>query len=482
MSPNHGNIGIMNAVSYLVSRKTVCPYKISAGLFLGSVLSWLNFSGAQWLSNNYGTHSEPLEWLTVILLGATGMAYCASLAGTGFGAPLHHSSQMNATLKRFAENRILDELTSTGLSVRTILAQLTLFHLKRVAIVTIPSTLLWILIFRQVEVALVAALIFLTLAVGHSVAVCLNCWRIAVGSRGKLFLVAPLVFLFGPPTILFQLGGGDLPIWLLNSLYLLAVSYYLSIRALESRNEFQSVTSNLRRIFRLKRKSSKLSENAIVARQEAVGREWGDVMSVTVSVLALAGSMSVSLSKDALWPVLNVLVLAGFLASWRAAGKLSQCLTSEMEGSTLEILRTTPLGSKRFLDGWLDLTLRPLFVELGLLSTAALGFTLAYFPSSLLDGTCIFAFLTTLTLPYLGALFGASIAGQLKTRREVAGQLTSVFLFCGIFTIPQVSMLLILEETIWYQTVFFLGLAWAGSRLMKAGATKSLNRVFLPQK
>jgi hypothetical protein len=87
-----------------------------------------------------------------------------------------------------------------------------------------------------------------------------------------------------------------------------------------------------------------------------------------------------------------------------------------------------------------------------------------------------------MAMPYLGALFGASIAGQLKSRSEVAAQLALVLLFCGLFTLPQVSMLMSLEEPVWIAVVLTGFTVWAAGWVLKAGATKSLDRVFLPRK
>ena len=78
--------------------------------------------------------------------------------------------------------------------------------------------------------------------------------------------------------------------------------------------------------------------------------------------------------------------------------------------------------------------------------------------------------------------FGASIAGQLKSRSEVAGQLALVLLFGGLFTVPQVGMLLTFGEPVWIAVVLTGLVVWATGWVLKAGATKSLNRVFLPQK
>jgi hypothetical protein len=468
----------MNAVSYLVSRKATNPYKISAGLFSASILAGLNFQGALWLDqSNYG-----VGWVSSSLVLITGMAAWGLGIGTFIIGPFQYLSQLTGTIQRFSENRILAELTSTGLSTRTILNQLLAYYLKRVAIISIPSGLLWFLYLGQFELLGLAAVWVLTIGLLYLVAACLTCWRVAVGSRGMLLLIAPLVFLFGPPTILLQTVGDGPQVWMASFVFLMAASYMLSLRALDSRNDFQNTISKLRKALRLRRKSVHLSENAIVARQEAVGREWGDVFALAISVLALLLAMMFALTINAQWPVLNILLISGFIAASRCATKLSQSLTSELEGSTLELLRTTPLGSQRFLKGWLDLTLKPVFVELGVLCTAAFGFAITAFPESLVDGTFAYCIFLTIAMPYVGALFGASIAGQLKTRTEISGQLTLILFLCGVFTIPQASMLLVLDEPLWMHLLLTLGLAKMMCWLLKSGATKSLNRVFLPQK
>ncbi len=475
----------MNAVSFLISRKSHSPFKISAGLVLATVLALVNFVVFAWMEKTLEASLGNLTWILGLVSGLTFVALAGLIVGVMVGVPLYHLSEMAGTIVRFSENRILDELTSSGLTDKSIVDQVFGYYLKRVTILLLPSYSLWALIGLSVgnpETAAILLVAFGFAIAALSATLLLVCWKVAVGSRGRLLLLLPILLVCGPPVALLELYGETASVLLIGELYVALVGYSLAVRGLRSRGRLNSLLSRVRRLTRLRLVGRDFSDNPIVARQEALGREWGDLLMLSTSGLLLLTGMIVSSEIKSAWPVLNVLLVCGFVASWRAAYKLSQSLTTELESSTLEILRSTPLGSKRFMEGWLDLTLKPLFGEIVCLCTAALAFFLSVLPAALYDGTFALTVLSSLAMPYLGALFGASIAGQLKTRSEVAGQLALILLFCGLFSIPQLSVLISLGEPVWF-AVFLTGLiVWATSWVLKAGATKSLNRVFLPQK
>lgn len=475
----------MNAVSFLISRKSHNPNKISAALVLATLLGFGNFILFLWLDKTFKTSLGDLSWTLSLVSGLTMLGLVAILVGLIVGVPLYHLSAMAGTIVRFSENRILDELASSGLTDKTIVAQVFGYYLKRVTVLLLPSYFLWALVGLMVgnpgfSIILLACYGFAVAALAGTLFVA--CWKIAAGARGRLLLLLPATIVFGPSLALIEWGGEGLPAILIAEIYVLVTGYLFALQGLRSRGRLKVMVSRFRRLTRLKQKGRELSDNPIVARQEALGREWGDLLTLSASGLLLLLAMLLSAELKSAWPVMNVLLICGFMANWRAAYKLSQSLTTELESSTLEILRSTPLGSKRFMEGWLDLTLKPLFGELACLSLPAFAFVLIEFPSALSDGSFVLCLLTTTAMPYLGALFGASIAGQLKSRSEVAGQLALVLLFGGLFTVPQVGMLLTFGEPVWIAVVLTGLVVWATGWVLKAGATKSLNRVFLPQK
>jgi hypothetical protein len=481
----HGNIGNMNAVSFLISRKGYNPFKISAGLVLITLLGFGNFVAFLWLEKTFQTSLGDLSWILSLVSGLTMFALIAVLVGLVVGVPLYHLSQMAGTIVRFSENRILDELTSSGLTDKTIVDQVFGYYLKRTAILLLPSYILWAIVGlmlgkSELSIILLACFGFAVAILASTLLVA--CWKVAAGKKGRLLLLLPATMVFGPSLAILEVGGEGLPVILIAEAYVSLSGYFLALQGLRNRGRLKYLVSSFRRLTRLKQKGREFSDNAIVARQEALGREWGDLLTLSVSGLLLLMAMLLSAELESPWPVLNVLVVCGFVAAWRAAYKLSQSLTTELESSTLEILRSTPLGSKRFMEGWLDLTLKPLLGELACLSLPVSVFVLTRFPSALSDGSFVLCLLSTMAMPYLGALFGASIAGQLKSRSEVAAQLALVLLFCGLFTLPQVSMLMSLEEPVWIAVVLTGFTVWAAGWVLKAGATKSLDRVFLPRK
>lgn len=167
---------------------------------------------------------------------------------------------------------------------------------------------------------------------------------------------------------------------------------------------------------------------------------------------------------------------------YRAASKMSQIVTEEVETSTLETIRSTPMGSEQFLHGWLVAVLRPMLKDTTLL-LLAISATLVVSGQGLLlfHGASVMAAALCLVLPIAGAYVGASIAGQSKTRSQIAGQLIISFGAFVITAVPQAMVsttVFSLPFALSGLGVVTIGMCW----LMGAGAKKSLNRVFLPQK
>jgi hypothetical protein len=480
---------VMDAITYLVSRKQISPYKISGILLLVAVAVWINFNALDYASSAWPelARGEFTDFVLTTVTVLTGLASFAVLAGIILALPLHSLSSICGTLRSWSENRILEELTSTGLTTRYLVDQLLLHHLRRWAIISLPA-LLFGAFCTEGYGGLVADggwLVYLGAVLGiYMTGFCVTAWRVSAGRRGWLFLAVPVTILAGAPSIVMSTVSPLEPSnWIFTSVFVIVAGRFLAIRALDNQASFSNISFKFRRSFSIRRSNHQpLSENPIVARQEMAGREFGDLMALVGMAVVLLWAYFEAFVNTSPVPVYVALLSVGFVAAWRAASRLSQSLTQELEGSTLETIRSTPMGSERFLNGWLQIAVGPLAKEVAL-------FVLLSFPSVLMvqgvsgltNGHFVHCVLLTLAAPYLGGLFGASIAGQCKPRHEVSGQITATVMLCGLLSAPQMAILLS-EESSWISivpTLIFLRLA---SWVLKAGANKSLNRVFLPQK
>lgn len=176
-----------------------------------------------------------------------------------------------------------------------------------------------------------------------------------------------------------------------------------------------------------------LSENPIWAREMMRGMDSADLIAraLTAFCFLLTTAGVVSFGSPGLYVLLLGAVVA--LQGYRAAGKMSQIVTEEVEGSTLETVRSTPMGSERFMHGWLMAVLRPQMIDTAVLlgavavSMVGLGYGGMLFRSSALMSVAL-CFL----LPVAGAYIGASIAGQAQSRSQISGQLLLSF---GLFSV-----------------------------------------------
>ncbi len=487
----------MDAITYLISRRQGPPYKLSA-ILAGVCLTVLaNTSGLDFLERSYSLSnsngfSELAYFLASILNGFAGLAL---MVGVLVALPLFSLVTACGTLKSWSENRILEELSCTGLTNRYLVDQLLRHHIKRWAIVAAPTLVLglgYMSLDVQNSGALVAGLLlyFAAITAVFMTWFCLTAWYVSVGTRGWLFLLLPTVALFAPPVLASQIALSSLsapalyPVaCLLGCAYTVVAGRFLAIRALEGRAEFENRTFKLRRRFAIRRSGGEpLSENPIVARQEMIGREFGDTLTLFGMGAATIWANYEAFANSTPEPLYLLLLLVGFVAAWKAAARLSQSLTQELEGSTLETIRSTPMGSDRFLKGWLAIVVPPLTREVAVFVALCLPMAVyIQFPEGLTNGHLLHCALIAMAAPYMGGLVGASIAGQCRPRNEVSGQIATAIVLCSLLGAPQMEVLLHADNS-WFaifSTLVVLGFA---SWVLNAGATKSLNRVFLPQK
>ena len=484
----------MDAISYLLNRNQKSPKLLSAACLGLGVLSWLNINFLEFLNTEFPHLAD------VKLLAFFGVClYCLSVVGAAasvvvalFGLPLSHVAKAGSTLRSWSENRILDELESTGLGKRYLVDQLIWFYAKRTFIVAMPTVIFSTLAYSPVDHVFLLGLIGLLpfLIAAACVVFTLTVWRISTGPKGFAFLLIPFTILvvpgFGLPYFSTStLGAGSyLPVvWVVTLPFVVIATRFLSIYALENRSRFENLSLTWNRKTAIKQEGRFVtSDNAIIARQQMLGRAFSDSMtsSVLAIVLGLA-SMAAIIDKSPA-PIYASLLLIGLVSAWRAAGRLSQSLTQEMEGSTLETIRTTPLGSERFLKGWLDIAVRPLAKEMILFTLVALPLAVwAGGMQVIYSGHFANSAALAILAPYFGGLFGASIAGQCRPRQEISGQITTSVVVGSLFCLPQLGIVLS-EDYSWVSLILTLIVFRLAAWVLNAGAQKSLNRVFLPQK
>lgn len=477
----------MDAVTYLISRKSKSAYRLSGIFLIASIIIWAKINLLDWAALHFSQtlNSGVPSFAYSILSFFAYLALFIAVGGVLIALPCQQFLALSGTLRTWVENRILEEFTATGLSHRYLLNHLLKYYLKRWLILSIPTVLFASLVLTPSDPDVPS---FVLIYYGMTAAIflagtCSACWTIVSGRHSSAFMMIPYLVLGGPVAVL--LAGFGLNSWvaLISTIYIGLLSYVLSIRALESQSSFEEITLKVQSTLEPPKRSYKVSsENPIVARQEMRGLEIDDLLTSLAFISILLFTLYQAHRTGVFESVFVVIVVAGLAAAWRAAGKLSQSLTAEMESSTLETIRTTPMGSEIFLQGWLQVTLRPLFAEMTILAALTLPFLILRKPEALYDGSFLFIVIIALSAPFLGALFGASIAGQCRPRNEVSGQISTTVILCGVLGIPQIFLTLHSQETTWFPVLFTLFLIYGACWVLKAGARKSLNRVFLPQK
>lgn len=483
----------MDAISYLLGRHHKSPKLLSGACLAISVLAWLNVQFLEFFDARF-PEIAGIEWVQILM----GLFYTLSFVG-GAGAvllvlvalPISHWAKATSTLRSWSENRVLEEFAVTGISQRALLDNLAWFYIKRTILVAIPTLAFTLLAWQPYSFSILektgtlTAMLFSALGLGFALFV----WKTSAGPKGTVLMLPPLLVLALPSlgvcyawTSAPGLELLDPSLWIVLLPYTIVAARSLSIFALERKSTFEGLVQKLQ-YSQLKSKRPELTaENAIIARQQMLGRGFSGKVACLVVATILGLSAWLALTEGNAIPIYVSLVVAGMLSAWRAAARLSQSLTQELESSTLETVRTTPLGSERFLKGWLEIAVRPLTKEVAVFSLLALPLcVLAEGITTLTSGHFFNCVLLALLAPYLGGLFGASIAGQCRPRQEISGQLTATAVIGGLCCIPQM-MIILSEDFSWSSFVMTLVVARLAIWLLGAGAKKSLNRVFLPQK
>lgn len=479
----------MNAIDYLIDRTWPPAWKASAALLLGTLLSWVNVKGATLLS----THFPALiagELSSRILVG---LAFVATLiaVGTVLGivllVPLFLTYRCTNLIHAWTRQRVVEEMVCAGMPGSAILDRSALFALRWWVITVGPSLVLGCFLFsemaRMVSPGVVLGYL-LTVATLSYLGAFATAWTGYCGGKVKTPLLGALLVVQGVPALalmVFGLSGTSL-MW--ASIYIIVTARWAAIYALENSESLRSMDNKVRRVLRIGSgsQSRSLSENPILARESMRGTDSADLIArgLTAASFVLAAIGVVCLQSPGIFVVL--LIAAVSFNCYRAAGKMSQIVTEEIETSTLETIRSTPMGSEQFLNGWLRAALRPMFIETSILLGAAGLATVAFgYGSDLFHPAIVMGVALCFALPLAGAYVGASIAGQGQSRSQISGQLILSFGAFVITAVPQAMVstaIFSLPAALCGLALMTGGLCW----LLGAGAKKSLNRVFLPQK
>lgn len=484
----------MDALEFLIARKWPSSRKVSLALLAATALTWLGVLIARKLPLDASPYS-PFYFLICLAVGLLGFGTFATVLAL---VPLYTFNRVSGTLQSWIRQRAVEEMLSTGMTARKILDALGLFGVRWWIVASLPGAILGLVLFPELRDG--PFLCFLAV----SAMACINfvyfylslqTWSVFPGGRALLPALVPLVVLpvvgvtslLGFGVAMKMADGRDLPAlaFIGSSLVTLFVARWLAIYGLENWESLGRVDSKTRRAIRRRLPSSTcltLSENPICAREAMRGMDAGQL---TVRVGMLGGfvaASSLAFGPDGGWALPVLLGVVVLLNSYRGAQTMSQIVTQETESSTLETVRSTPMNSEQFLHGWLRIVVWPQWRDhtLLILSCAAVAVAAGH-ADQLLNASIVIAVAATYTLPLVAAYVGASIAGQAKTRSEISGQLAAAFAAVGILGGPQsvAGMHLVnAPSALGVLTLMIAFTCW----VLDAGAKKSLNRVFLPQR
>lgn len=479
----------MNAIEYLIDRTWPPAWKASALLTLGTLLSWVNVKGANIISTHFPTLIAG-ELSSRILVG---LAFVATMiaVGTVLGivllVPLFLTYRCTNLIHAWTRQRVVEEMVCAGMPGSTILDRSALFALRWWAVAVGPSLVLGCFLFSEM-----ARMVSPTVLLGYLLSVAslsylgafATAWTGYCGGKVKTPLLGALLVVQGVPALalmVFGISGASL-MW--ASIYVIVTARWAAIYALENSESLRSMDNKVRRVLRVGSgtHNKSLSENPILARESMRGTDSADLIAraLTAASFGLATIGVICLESPGIFVVLLIAAVA--FNCYRAAGKMSQIVTEEIETSTLETIRSTPMGSEQFLNGWLRAVLRPMFMETSVLlgsvglATIAFGHGSDLFQASTMMGVAL-----CFALPLSGAYIGASIAGQGQSRSQISGQLILSFGAFVIAAVPQAMVstaIFSLPASLGGLALLTGGLCW----LLGTGAKKSLNRVFLPQK
>lgn len=482
----------MDAIHFLMGRRWKPAQKVSTLVFSGLLLSWLNMKFADLVDPI--TRNTPIaEDLWNVFQALANIAVGAAFISALVVVPLFTMYKLTNLLKAWIQQRAIEEMLCTGLTARRVLDQMFLYGLRWWLIAAAPALLLMTVLTEVYEAPsflLTGALLYLEfgLVLGY-LALWATCWHSS--TNGKLPILLSSAFVLGVPafgiSIAFDIYPRAQEVWVfpLAGLYTFFAARAAAIYALENREALQQFNSRVRRAVRRVKPTlhcSQLSENPVLAREQMRGEISTGMMTTVLLVLGYLFSLAGVLDAQRVEVFLFLLLPALFVFSFRAAASMSQVVTIERENSTLETIRTTPMGSEDFLHGWLHIVVRNAWRQISWLLAAMVPLMFVTGQLSLLvETTFLMTVLVCYALPYLSALVGASIAGQARPRDEISGQLLLSVGALVMFGGPQMAVSASIGNVALALAPNLLALAFV-CWLLKAGAMKSLNRVFLPQK
>ncbi len=484
----------MDALTYLIGRNWPSGTRCAAILLTALGLSWFNgklllalpslFPGLHqyWLLNSLWGLALFLVWLVAVAALTLGLAV----------APFYGFNRALRFVQSWTRQRVLDEMICAGMSGGKILDGLVLYSVRWWATVATPCLLvggLWLSphLGKVSPGSMAWAIVLYILAclgIGYTV-LAFTCLSSTPGGQVKVPLALGAGALSVGPAGIFAACGGEPGAvgFALGFLYLCVAARALSTRALENQDRLASLEIRFRRMLRFQGgKVGTLAENPIVARESFRGSDASDTAFRAITLGGFIFCSLVASLSNAPWIFLFLLFPVVLRSAYRSASRMSQVVTEEVEGSTIETIRSTPMSSGTFLNGWLRVVVGAQWRDLGMLFAGVFAVLLLNGNGVLLNNGMVAmgVFLSAL-LPLVGAYVGASIAGQAKTRSQISGQLMASFAAVMVVGVPQV----VVSAEIIYPPVTMVALAvlaWAICWVLDAGARKSLNRTFLPQR
>lgn len=479
----------MNAIEYLIGRAWPKAWKVGGALLLGLFVSWMNFKIVTFIPGFFphALESNLATFAVGCLSLIAGLVAFATLLGVSTLVPIFVIYRCTNLLRSWIRQRVVEELLCAGMPPAKLLDGTFFFALRWWAIATAPTMLAGCLLVPDVAILLwpqgFIAYGLAALAMGY-LSLFVTTWSGLSGGKLRAPMALAGAVVLGVPFLALMVTGMNASTLLFCGLYLTLSARQASIYALENSEQLTGLDHRFRRAFQrpVPERTTSFSENPILAREAMRGADSSDLFARGIVLVGflLSAIGAVSLKAPGMFAVLLVGLVS--FNCYRAASKMSQIVTEEVETSTLETIRSTPMGSEQFLNGWLIAVLRPMLKDTaGLLLAITTTLLVSGQGLFLLHGASVMAAALCFALPIAGAYVGASIAGQSKTRSQIAGQLILSF---GAFVITAVPQAMV--STTVFSLPFALGgfgmvtfgLCW----LMSAGAKKSLNRVFLPQK
>ena len=487
----------MDALQFLIRRKWPSAQKVSLVLLAATVLTWLGILITRKLPLD-DLIASPYGAFYFMIWMAVGLLVLGTFVTVLALVPLYAFHRVSGTLQSWIRQRAVEEILCTGMTARNILDALGLFGLRWWMIASLPSIILGLFLFPELrDGALLGFLAAGTLAGVTFVCFCLSLqtWSVFPGGRALLPALVPLTVL--PVVGMASLCGFSVAVAMADQCDLFALAFigsslvtvfvarWLAIYGLENWESLGRVDSKTRRAIRRRLSSSTrltLSENPICAREAMRGLDAGQLAVRLGTFVGFLLASFVAFAPDGGWALVVLLGIVVLLNSYRGAQAMSQVVTQETESSTLEAVRSTPMGSEQFLYGWLRIVVWPQWRDHTLLMLSCVVVAVAAGRvERLFDPFVVFVIAAAYALPLVAAYVGASIAGQSKSRSEISGQLVAAFVAIGILGGPQSVArmhLVSAPSALGALTLMTAFACW----VLDAGAKKSLNRVFLPQR